>query len=109
MSLNKKQVKPSLAVMLTEKTDQVEERRTLKHSRSTLDDEFKRKFVWRSCCLELDKRAVLFFSQLFISLVVLCACITLLGLNQECTTYSRYSPMITFVVGVWLPQPQFRD
>jgi hypothetical protein len=100
--------------MPTEKnTDQQrdtdEERHTLNRSKSTLDDEFKRRFVWRSCCLELDKRAVLFFSQLFVSLLMLCACVTLLGLNQDCATYSRYSPMLTFIVGVWLPQPQFRE
>lgn len=31
--------------------------------------------IWRSCCVEMDSRALLFFSQLLLSLLVLGFCI----------------------------------
>jgi hypothetical protein len=77
--------------------------------RSGTEREWKRETIWRSCCLELDKRAALFFSQLFISAVIVVFCVTMLAYNQDCATFSRYSPLITFMVGIWLPQPQLRD
>jgi len=85
------------------------ENATLVRSKSATETEFKRRVMWRSCCVELDKRAVLFFSQLFISLTIVTFCITLLIVNQDCATFSRYSPLVTLLVGVWLPQPQLRD
>lgn len=77
--------------------------------RSGTERAWNRETIWRSCCLELDKRAVLFFSQLCISAVIVVFSVTMLTLYQDCATFSRYSPLITFMVGIWLPQPQLRD
>jgi hypothetical protein len=35
--------------------------------------------------------------------------VTQLIVNQNCESFSRYSPLLTLVVGVWLPSPQLRD
>ena len=94
--------------MSTPANESVPENRPLVGRQNT-DTEWKHRTLWRSCCLEMDKRAILFFSQLTISLVILVFCVTLLVLNQDCSTFSRYSPLITFMVGIWLPQPQLRD
>jgi len=85
------------------------EHATLVRSKSATESEFKHRIMWRSCCVELDKRAVLFFSQLFISVSIVTFCITLLIVKQDCETFSRYSPLVTLLVGVWLPQPQLRE
>ena len=37
---------------------------------SDTEKDFRRKIYWKSCCFELDRRAVKFFSQLTISLIV---------------------------------------
>ncbi len=81
----------------------------LARSKSELETEFKRRVLWRSCCVELDRRAVLFFSQLAISMILVLFCVIMLVFHQDCATFSKYSPLVTLLVGVWLPQPQLRD
>jgi hypothetical protein len=62
--------------------------------------------VWESCCLRLDKRIVVFMSQLSTSLSVIFFCIYMLCTHRDCDTFARYSPLLTLVIGVWLPQPR---
>jgi len=48
--------------------------------------------LWRSCCVEMDSRALLFFSQLLISLIVLLFCISRIALTlggDDCYLYYR--------------------
>jgi len=95
---------------MTDDTDETKERGVLvRQSTEKTEREFKRKFLWKSCCMELDKRAVLFFSQLALSFVIILFCMTMLILNQDCSTFSRWSPVVTFMVGIWFPQPQLRE
>ena len=62
-----------------------------------------RTYLWRSCCLEMDSRALLFFSQLVISLLVLIFCIYEIATLGE----SQWAQMTgTFIIGVWLPSPR---
>ncbi len=77
-----------------------------------VDDEerkFQHETTWNSCCLKVDKRALVYFTQAGFSAVIVAFCITLLGLNQDCETFSKYSPLLTLVVGIWLPQPQMKS
>ena len=66
---------------------------------------FKHENYWVSCCLKMDKRAVSYFSQLTISISLCAFTIGMMAVNQDCATFSRYSPQLTLVVGIWLPQP----
>ena len=78
----------------------------------TVEDEerkFQHETTWNSCCLKVDKRALVYFTQAGFSATIVAFCITLLGLNQDCATFSRYSPLLTLVVGIWLPQPQMKS
>ena len=62
-----------------------------------------RTYLWRSCCLEMDSRALLFFSQLVISLIVLAFCIYEIVTSGD----SQWAQMTaTFIIGVWLPSPR---
>ena len=62
-----------------------------------------RNYVWRSCCLDMDSRALLFFSQLVISLIVLVFCIYEIAVLDD----AQWAKMTgTFILGVWLPSPQ---
>ena len=62
-----------------------------------------RTYLWRSCCVEMDSRALLFFSQLVISLLVLIFCIYEIATLGE----SQWAQMTgTFIIGVWLPSPR---
>ena len=71
--------------------------------------EFEHKYQWSSCCLRVDKRALTFFTQAAFSGSIVAFCIAMLITAQDCATFSRYSPLLTLVVGVWLPSPQLKD
>jgi hypothetical protein len=62
--------------------------------------------TWNSCCMTLDKRATLFFTQLIISLLIMVFCIYQLVHLTDCNSQQTYISMLTLVVGLWLPQPQ---
>ena len=62
-----------------------------------------RSFIWRSCCVEMDSRALLFFSQLVISLLVLIFFIYEIAVLDD----AQWAKMTgTFIIGVWLPAPR---
>ena len=83
----------------------------VQHQLDVEDDErqFKHDNYWVSGCLKMDKRAVVFFSQLAISLSICAFTIGMMSFNQDCATFSRFSPLLTLVVGIWLPQPSMKS
>lgn len=70
---------------------------------------FEHSNYWVSCCLKMDKRAVAYFSQLLISVGICGFTVAMMAVNQDCATFSRYSPLLTLVVGVWLPSPRLKN
>jgi hypothetical protein len=62
--------------------------------------------TWSSCCFNSDRRAVVYFSQLGISLITISFCIYQLTHLNSCEAQSLYSGILTVIVGTWLPQPQ---
>ena len=80
-----------------------------KHKIQNNELDFKHHNYWISCCLKMDKRAVAYFSQLVISAGICSFTIGMMVINQDCATFSRYSPLLTLVVGVWLPSPQLKN
>src|SRR5690242_18664462 len=66
---------------------------------SDRESDKRRAYIWRSCCAEMDSRALLFFSQLAISLVVLIFCIYEIAVVTE-SQWAKMTP--TFIIGVWL-------
>lgn len=63
--------------------------------------------IWRSCSgCRLDRRATVFFSQLFISVVVICFCIYQLVNSKSCERDSLYSGILTMVIGIFIPSPR---
>ena len=65
------------------------------------DNTFNRKVFWKSCCFELDRRAVSFFTQLFISLLIIVFCLFQLHTLPKCDS-SEYLSLLTMVLGVWV-------
>ena len=83
----------------------------IKHQIDVEDD--NRKFdhdnTYRSCCLTIDKRALTYFTQAIFSGSIIAFCIAMLATNTDCATFSRYSPLLTFVVGIWVPNPNMNS
>jgi hypothetical protein len=65
-----------------------------------------RRYIWRSCCLMLDSRAVLFFSQLAISATIVMFCIHQMSILSDTESQRNYGMLLTFIVGLWFPAPR---
>ncbi len=71
---------------------------------SDTEKEFRRKVFWKSCCgCNLDKRAVKFFSQLTISLIVVI--FSLYQLHNDKNT-DIYLSLLTMILGVYVEAPR---
>ena len=83
----------------------------IKHQIDVEDD--NRKFdhdnTYKSCCLTIDKRALTYFTQAIFSGSIIDFCIGMLSTNTDCATFSRYSPLLTFVIGIRLPNPSMKN
>ena len=80
----------------------------LQHDIAVEDDErtFAHDNTWKSCCLTVDRRAVSYISQMGIGVAVITFCISMLVIDQSCTSFSRWSPLLGLVLGVMLPSPR---
>jgi hypothetical protein len=67
--------------------------------------EFRRETEWKSCCLTLDRRAVRFFSQLVISLIIIVFCLFQLHTLDKCES-SEYLSLLTMVLGIYIEAPR---
>lgn len=65
-----------------------------------------RRYIWRSCCLILDSRAVLFFSQLAISVVIMLFCIRQMVVLEDTDAQKNYGILLSFIIGLWFPAPK---
>jgi hypothetical protein len=74
-----------------------------------IENRIKLENTWRSCCLLVDRRALLFFSQLGISISVMGLCIfQLITHHDDCDSNQLYSGLLTMLIGIHLPQPKMR-
>lgn len=61
---------------------------------------------WKSCCLTVDRRALQFFTQLSISLIVISLCIyNLVQYPNNCEGNQVYMGLLTMTIGVYIPSP----
>ncbi len=67
---------------------------------------FNHENTYKSCCLTVDKRAATFFISSSFCAAVLVFCLIQLSLNPDCSTYAKYSSIMMFLVGVYIPQPR---
>lgn len=61
---------------------------------------------WRSCCFELDKNCLKYFTQVFVlsGLIVLSA--TQLVINNDCNSQRNWSGLLMICLGTFLPSPK---
>ena len=69
---------------------------------------FAHETTWRSCCLTVDKRALLYFGQMGVGSLIIGFCIAMLATGSSRESFSRYSPLLT-LVGIMLPAPKLHD
>ncbi len=87
----------------------IEEEKNIVLTEEQLQNKIKLENTWRSCCLLVDRRALLFVSQLGISISVMGLCIfQLITHHDDCETNQLYSGLLTMLIGIHLPQPKMR-
>ncbi len=65
------------------------------------------KVTWRSCCVEVDKRVVLFISRLLLTIILMLFCMSQLILQATCEMQTLYTGILMTCMGVWLPSPSY--
>jgi len=70
---------------------------------SDAEKSFRRKIYWKSCCFELDRRAVKFFSQLTISLIVIIFSLYQLYRDKDKDVYLS---LLTMILGIFVEAPR---
>jgi hypothetical protein len=88
------------------KIDTPNERNISEISRSS--SEIEKKNTWKSCCLRVDRRAVQFFSQLVISLMIITFCLFQLHYLPKCES-GEYLSLLTMVLGTWIEAPRLHN
>jgi len=67
--------------------------------------QFQHQNLYRSCCLQMDKRFVLLIMQITITLIIVIFSIFKLVLTADCPTTNVYIALISTALGYWLPRP----
>ena len=76
------------------------------NSQTLSEKEFERKTYWKSCCgFQVDKRGISFFSQFFISIIIIIFCLLQLHRLDKCDS-DIYMNLLTLILGTWLPNPK---
>ena len=61
--------------------------------------------LWRSCCIQLDKQAVMYFSQIGIGVMVLSfSAVQLVRADFQCDQSSGYMALVSFIIGTYVPR-----
>jgi hypothetical protein len=69
----------------------------------------KYKDTWVSCCMVLDRRAVMYFTQIVIIGGIMLFSIAQLYRNETCEAQQAYLGLLTMLIGILIPNPKFND
>jgi hypothetical protein len=64
--------------------------------------------TWKSCCILMDRRAAVFFSQLGLCGIVVLFCMYQLIHSVSCERDALYSGILTLILGIIIPAPSIR-
>jgi hypothetical protein len=64
--------------------------------------------VWRSMCLTMDKNAVQYFTTIGIITGIMGFSIYKLSTNESCESQTAYMGLLTMMIGLVAPAPQFK-
>ena len=65
--------------------------------------------VWHSCCLKVDRHAVIYFVQIFFVFCMSAVCVErIVHYAEDCNNRSTFMSILTALIGFILPSPRFR-
>lgn len=64
---------------------------------------------WRSCCFgDINKNAMVFFTQVVVLFFFLCFCCSQLIRLETCESQQLYTSLVTLVLGILCPNPKIK-
>ena len=63
--------------------------------------------TWDSCCLRVDRRAVMYFGQLSVILISMLFSMYQLIKISECSGQQAYLGLLTMLIGILAPTPSY--
>jgi hypothetical protein len=81
------------------------EKKMFEHKIKVEDKEYEN--TWKSGCLTMDKRAVMYFSQLSVIVGIMGFSIYQLVNIPDCQGQQSYMGLLTLLIGLLLPNPKF--
>ena len=81
-------------------------RRQLEHK--VVMEEKEQENTWKSCCYDLNKNAVMYFTTIFIITGIMAFCIYKLSINLTCESQTVYMGLLTLLLGILAPSPVFK-
>jgi hypothetical protein len=83
---------------------QDEKKMFLEHELRVQDNKYDN--TWKSCCITMDKRAVQYFTQMFIIGGIMVFNISQLLTLKDCNSQVPYMSLLTFLIGILIPNPK---
>ena len=71
-------------------------------------EEKEQENTWRSCCYDLNKNAVQYFTTISIIVGIMVFCIYKLSTNESCENQTAYMGLLTLLLGILSPSPVFK-
>ena len=81
-------------------------RRQLEHKIEIENKEIEN--TWKSCCYDLNKNAVMYFTTIFIITGMMAFFIYKLSINLTCESQTAYIGLLTLLLGILAPSPVFK-
>ena len=81
-------------------------RRQLEHKIDM--EEKEQENTWKSCCYDLNKNAVMYFTTIIIITGIMAFCIYKLSINLTCESQTVYMGLLTLLLGILAPSPVFK-
>ena len=64
--------------------------------------------TWKSCCYEMNKNAVQYFTTIGIICGIMSFAIYKLSTNESCESQTAYMGLLTLLLGILSPSPAFK-
>ena len=64
--------------------------------------------TWKSCCYEMNKNAVQYFTTIAIICGIMGFCIYKLSTDESCAGQTAYMGLLTLLLGILSPSPAFK-
>ena len=62
--------------------------------------------IWKSCCLELDKDAAIYFTQMGILSSIIAFSAVMLSKSDTCEDTNTFIGLLTMCIGIIIPNPK---